>query len=89
MATDRTDLDTAIKRAEAVQADYQRLQGRLESARADQATVEADCRERGVEPEQLDAAIAKLEARYDAGVSDLQDRVGKAEAALKPFLGED
>lgn len=82
-----TRLDAAIKKRDRLKDDVARVKGRLDSARADLATVEGECRKRGVEPDQLDATIEQLKARYAAGVQQAEAEVAQAEQALAPFLG--
>ena len=84
----RAKLDDLIKRRDRLRADANRLQGRLESARADLAAVEEECRKKGVAPEKLEAAIAELTRRHDASVTSITARIEVSEQALTPFLGE-
>ena len=89
MDNSRKRLDDAIERRDTLAKGVQRVKGRLEAARKELETVEAKCREKGVDPEALDDAIQKLEARYEAEVEDLEDQLTKAEASLRPYVGED
>lgn len=85
---DRQRLEAAATQRDALQADKGRIEGRLEAARADLSSVEAECRKRGVEPEKLPAAIDQLKKRYGVEITKIEDGVEKAKAALEPFLGE-
>ena len=85
---DKERLDRLIKRRDKVKANIQRVKGRLEAARTDVASVEEECRSRGVEPSQLDTAIRRLSDRYEEVVEDLETRIQQSEEALKPFIGE-
>lgn len=82
---DRSQLDALVKRRDALKATKDRLLGRLESAKADLATVEDECRKRGVPPEKLDSTIAELTRRFEAAVTDLSGRMVAAETNIKPF----
>lgn len=86
---ERQRLDAAIKRRDRVQQDVNRIKGRLEAARAEVAKVEAECRQKGVDPDKLDATIEQLNAKYNSAVADLEAKIAKAEADIAPFLGED
>ena len=85
-----TDLDqrlqTALDKRSTLEAQKQRLEGQLEAAQKDLAAVEAECRVRGVEPENLGAAITKIQRRYEEMVAELESGVTAAEVALAPFL---
>jgi len=84
----RQHLDELIRRRDQLKEQIQRVKGRLEAARTDVATVEAECRKRGVEPDQLEDAIQRLSDRYTEVVQDLETRIQQSEQELKPFLGE-
>lgn len=86
MAVGRSELDALIVRRDAVKATKDRLLGRLESAKADLASVEDECAKRGIHPDRLDATIAELNRRYEEAVTDLSTRISAAEEQIKPFI---
>jgi septal ring factor EnvC (AmiA/AmiB activator) len=87
MADDRKkQLDDLVKRRDLVKERKQRLQGKLEAARTELASVEEECRKRGVPPEKLDAAIEQLGTRYNKAVAELTEQLSVAESNLAPFL---
>lgn len=81
-------LDEAIRRRDAAAGKKQRLEGKLEAARAALATVEKECRERGVEPDKIPSTIDQLEARYRGAVEELERLVAEADQALAPYIKE-
>jgi len=81
-------LDKAIKRRDSLKEEVQRIKGRLEAARKDLAEVEEECRSKGLDPNDLDAAIGRLEKRYEEEVTALEARIEEAEEAMTPYLGE-
>lgn len=86
MADDfRKRLDDLVRRRDAVKATKDRLIGRLESAKADLATIEKECRSRGVPPDKLEATIAELNRRLETATNDLSERIRDAEDKLRPF----
>jgi len=90
MSDDRKKrLSQAIARRDAVAKETQRLQGRLEAAREEVARIEEECRSKGLEPDNLDDSITKLQKRYDTAVEELENKVSQAEKDLAPFLRED
>ena len=84
----RQRLDDLLGRRDQVQASIQRIKGRLDSARSDRTTIEVECRQRGVEPEQLDNAITQLSERLETAVEDLGVQIQEAESAVAPYLEE-
>lgn len=86
--TDSLDqrLQTVLDKRSTLEAQKQRLEGQLEAAQKDLADVEAECRDRGVDPDKLDDAIEKIQTRYEELVVELESGVAAAEAALAPYL---
>lgn len=78
-------LDAATERVTQIESRKQRLVGQLEAARKSLKEVEAECRAKGVAPEELDDAIKKVRGRYKTLVEKLERDVADAEAALKPY----
>jgi chromosome segregation ATPase len=81
-------LDEAINKRNQIAANKQRIEGRLEAARKSRDEVEAECREKGVDPKKLNKTIKQLEDRYRASVEDLEAKVATAGEAINPFLKE-
>jgi len=79
-------LEDAAKRREALAAKKQRIEGQLEAARANLAEVEAEIQKRNITPDQLPEVRAKLEARYEELVEQIEQDVAKGEEAIAPFL---
>ena len=78
-------LQNATKRRPEIVSKVERLKGRLEEAETNLAAVEDECRAKKIEPNQIDEAIAKLEARFEKEMKTLQSAMDSAEAALEPF----
>ena len=85
---DRQRLDQTIRRRDQLRAEAQRIRGRLDSARSELEAVEAECREKGVDPKMLDDAIERLSERYDTVLTGLEVSIQEAEEVLRPFTGE-
>ena len=79
-------LEDAVKRRDKLASEVQRMKGRLESAEQSLETVERECRDRKIEPDQLDKAIESLSDRYTQAVSDIENEITTAETALQPYL---
>lgn len=83
---DSSRLDNLVKRRAKLDADVQRVSGRLEAARQELASVEAECAKKGVDPTELDSTIEKLEKRYGQILEEVETQLDKAEEDLQPFL---
>lgn len=81
-------LTAAVTKRNTLDADFRRVEGRLEAARTTLAEAEAACRAKGVEPDQIDATITKLEERFEALVVQLEKDIGAAELTLAPYAKE-
>lgn len=81
-------LDAATKRRDSLASEHKRLEGKLEAAEAALKAVEEECRAKGINPADIDNVIEKLEAKYEAAVTQVEQNVASAETALAPFLKE-
>ena len=79
-------LEAAISRRDAAAQTVQRLQGRLAAAEEDVADIEAECQEKGVAPDNLDAAILQLGRRFETAVAAFEKNIDEAEGKLAPFV---
>jgi len=82
-------LDAALDRRSKAEAEKQRVIGQLEAAEEALKAVDAECRKKGREPDELDATIEALENKYTEMVEKLEREVDEAEAALAPFTAEE
>lgn len=89
MADDRkARLDALIKRRDVLREAVQRAKGRKDAALKELATVEEECRARGIEPDQLSSVRAKLTEKYDEAEQTFNAGVCKGEVDVKPYLEE-
>lgn len=72
-----TRLDSLRKRAETARTEKAKAEATLESLEKQQAELEAEIRAYGINPEQLDAEIKRLEI-------EIAEALTKAEALLPP-----
>jgi len=77
-----------VQRRDKLRESVQRVRGRLDSARQEQAAVVEECRKKKVDPEEIDSVILKLEQRLDAEVQSLSAQIEQAEAQVRPYLEE-
>lgn len=78
----------AIKRRNDLKARQERLQGRLEAARSRQQEVQEKCRAKGVDPDNIEELISKVEKVLEERVESITRRVDEAEEQLAPYLEE-
>ena len=80
-------LEDVVQRRKKVAETLERLKGRKEQAEANLAAVEAECREKNIDPEKIDDIIGQLEQKYETLVNDLIRDTEEAEQKLAPFTG--
>lgn len=78
-------LHALVAKRNTLNSEIARLKGKLEGARASMASLEEDCRKRGVEPGKLPETIGKLKVKLDEVLSVLEDNIVEAERRLAPF----
>jgi len=83
---DKERLDALVKHKDAVNAEIQRVKGRREAALEAQEALRVKCRARNVEPDQLEATIEALRARYEAMLAAAEREVAEAQERLAPYL---
>jgi chromosome segregation ATPase len=81
----RARLDTAVRRREELAQKRQRLLGRLEEAERNLDELKAKCRSKNIDPDNLDALIARLRTTLEQSVTDLEAKITEAEQALELF----
>ena len=86
MDDQRKQFDELVKRRDSVQEIVQRVQGRLDAAKKDLASVEDECNKKGVKPDQLDAAIQQLDQRLANALVEFSSKVQEAEKTVTKFL---
>lgn len=78
----RTRLGDALKLREELSARHQRFLGRAEEAEQAYAEVCRECRERGVDPESIDEAIAQVNAALESQLSAFEADLARVAAEL-------
>jgi hypothetical protein len=78
----------AVARRDALATQVNKLEARREAAKINLAEVEAECRAKGVNPDQIDDILSKLEARLQDAIDNLEVALQMAERTIEPFLKE-
>lgn len=76
------------KRLREANKNLSQIKGRYESAQENVASIEAECRDRKIDPDKIDDVIKKLEARFEEQAAKLRSDLDQTEKDLAPFLGE-
>ena len=85
MADAKATLSALIQRRDKVRETVQRASGRLDSAKADLAAAEDECRKRKVDPAKIDDVIKTLTQRLDAEMASLETKIEAAEKKVAPY----
>ena len=89
MATTTKDtterLKAAVQKRDRLATKTERLRGRLEEAHSNLATVESQCRDKNINPDQIDDKVDQLRTEYASAVDGLETRLHDIEEALSPF----
>lgn len=88
MGDQQERLRKAIDRRDRARSALERAKGRLDNARSELGAIESECRDKGVDPDSLEAAIERLTDRYNTVVSQLETSITEAEQALRPYTGK-
>lgn len=83
-----TRLNTAIAKRNTLDSTLKKAEGRLEAAKQALATIEAECRAKGVDPMQIDETISKLETKAETLLSQFESDLTQAEKSLQPYIKE-
>ena len=79
-------LQSAVVERDQLAADAQRIAGRKQAAEATLESVKKEIRGKNLDPETLDETIEQLETAYASSVTQLEEDVQAARAALSPYL---
>lgn len=82
----KSRLDLAVRRRDELAQKRQRLLGRLEEAERSVEELRAKCRAKGIDPDNLDEVISKLDQALEKSVSDLEAKLTAAEKSLEPYV---
>lgn len=75
----------AMKQRERLTRQHQQLLGRYEEARRRRQEVEADCRGRGIDPDNIDQFLEHLREVYSDSIAEIERCNAEAAAKLKGY----
>lgn len=81
----RQRLQDALQKRDLLRDRVAQVKGKLEAARAEVTAVETECRQRKVDPAELEATIQKLQVRFDEAVQGLEGRIQAATLQVATF----
>jgi TATA-box binding protein (TBP) (component of TFIID and TFIIIB) len=79
-------LDEALKRKQKLEKTLQRLQGRLDVAKSDKLKLDAQIREKGYDPDDLDGVIDRLSDQKTKLLEQLETHLQEAEQNLLTYM---
>lgn len=82
-------LHAASKRREELQAIKNRKTGALEQSRKNMEQLQQKCRDKNIDPDNIDGFLAKLHRAYQEKVESAVAEVEAVEAELAPFIEGD
>lgn len=85
MSDMKTRIETAIKKRDELNAQKERMLGRLEEAEKNLESLRTECRSKSVDPDSLDATVSKLEKGLEDSLTALESQISVAENAIKPY----
>jgi chromosome segregation ATPase len=79
-------LEAAVRRRDELAQKRQRLLGRLEEAERALEDLRGKCRDRNIDPDDLDSVIHTLETNLERSITTLESKLNEVEQALEPFI---
>lgn len=79
-------LEEVVQRRKKVAETLERLKGRKEQAEQNLNAIETECREKKIDPDQIDDIIEKLETKFRGLVEELTKDTEEAERKIAPFV---
>jgi chromosome segregation ATPase len=87
MVSAEQQLQDLIKRRDAIQMEQQRLQAQLEVAAKNIEALEQEFMAKGINPDQIDDFLSRLQERHDTLLADFSSQVLEAEKKLRSYGG--
>lgn len=78
-------LDAAHRRREDLSQKVQRILGRLDESERTLEAIKAECRNKKIDPDQMDDAIQRMEVALQSSIEEYETKITTAEAAVAPF----
>ena len=79
-------LEEALKRKAKLSQTLQRLQGRLDVAKADKTRLDTEIRDKGFDPDDLDGVIERLANQKTKLLEQLETHLVSAETSLLTYM---
>lgn len=79
-------LDEALKRKQKLEQTLNRLQGRLDVAKSDKLKLDAEIRDKGYDPDDLEKVIERLGTQKEQLLLQLETHLHDAETKLLTYM---
>ncbi len=80
--------EEALEKRKALQSQVQRLQGRHEAAELAHEQAKKACRDKKIDPDNLDNLITQVVERYETLVAQVEAQNAEVEKSIEPFLNQ-
>ncbi len=80
--------DLAVKRRDQLNIERHKLEARLELSQNTLRSVEEECRNKGIDPDNIDSIILNLQKRHEDLVTEIESQVRELDAAIAPLMKE-
>lgn len=78
-------LKQALANRDRLAAEVNRLEARRDLAARNLAEVEAEIWSKGIDPDEIDAAVGKLEASFQTALEKFEAELSELDTALTPY----
>lgn len=80
--------DLAVKKRDQLNIERHKLEARLELSQNNLRSVEEECRNKGIDPNNIEAIILNLQKKHEDLVTEIESQVKELDAALSPLMKE-
>lgn len=80
--------DLAVKRRDQLNIERHKLEARLELSQNTLRSLEDECRNKGIDPDNIDSIILNLQKRHEDLVTEIEFQVKELDATIAPLMKE-
>lgn len=80
--------DLAVKRRDQLNIERHKLEARLELSQNTLRSLEEECRNKGIDPDNIDSIILSLQKKHEDLVTEIELQVKELDATIAPLMKE-
>lgn len=80
--------DLAVKRRDQLNIERHKLEARLELSQNTLRSLEEECRNKGIDPDNIDSIILNLQKKHEDLVTEIEFQVKELDATIAPLMKE-